>query len=645
MKPEPVKTDEATLKATLLADAASSLVGTRLTTYAAPSYAAPVQQPALSPLKPGERYNDFELIRELGRGAFATVFLARQLSLGRQVALKISPNRGREAQTLASLEHDHIIHVFSEAIDEVRQSRLMCMQYVAGATLADVMKQLTPSIRANGTGKDFLASLDKVSSQAEEFRPSALQERDALGAGNFFEAICWIGARLSSALEFAHDRGVLHRDIKPANILINPYGRPYLADFNLATLGSQDEETQMGGTLPYMPPEHLRAFASKAEADWSFVDARSDIYSLGVVLYELATGLRPYSSTLGLNASLQEGLLELINQRMQPVASLQAVLPTMPASLDQLIRKCLSPNPDDRFASATELRQALEACRSHLRSLDQLPPPPLGTGSLHAHPFISLLLISTFTNVLATVVNWSYNLIQIVGDLSMPQRRAFDWLVLIYNLIAFPVLVGITALLLRRAHREWTLLNDGRLVTPEQLVATRRRFNFLATWSILGSLAGWLPGGIIFPLVIHLGGEPISMEVFLHFIISFTLSGMIAITYCYLGSQYVVLRVLLPRLCGATSQNDQALREELKQLPGRLTFFQVLAGVIPLSGALLIVMIGYTTHGANWFRLLVCLLIILGMVGLILALRISHYLQRVLNILLNPERSGADRRS
>jgi eukaryotic-like serine/threonine-protein kinase len=262
----------------------------------------------------------------------------------------------------------------------------------------------------------------------------------------------------------------------------------------------------------------------------------------------------------------------------------------------------------------------------------------------HRHPFISLLLIPTFTNILATIVNWSYNLIQIVGDFTDPQRHAFNWLVAIYNSIAFPVLVGITAYLLRHRHREWVDLHDGRLVTSDEIASLRHRINFLATWSIYGSLIGWLPGGLIFPLSVHYGGEPLNLEQYVHFLISFTLSGMIAITYCYLGSQYVVLRVLLPDLCGATDQGDQTLRQELKRLPARLLIFQVLAGVIPLSGALMIVMVGHTYREDNWFRLLVCMLIVLGMVGFVLALQITHYLQRVLNILLNPEQRTVDSR-
>lgn len=635
MNSERQKIDDATAKATVIAEVLSSPHGTEQATGASHTLASQPNHP--QQLHLGERFGDFELLRELGRGGFGTVFLAQQLSLSRKVALKVSPNRGHEAKTLASLEHNHIVQVFSETVDEARQTRMLCMQYIAGATLADVMKQLNPSIRQQGSGKDLLAALDRVSSNTEDFRPSALQERESLSHGNFHEAICWIGSRLSNALEFAHERGILHRDIKPANILMNPYGKPFLADFNLACKATGEEVTEYGGTLPYMSPEQLQAFASRTDKDWEKVNQQSDLYSLGVVLYELATGQRPYSSALDITASYQDGLVDLAKKRMMPVARLQTVIRNIPSSLDQVIRRCLAPHPQDRFSSAAELGQALDVCRTHIRSQEQLPPPPRWAAYFHFHPFISLLLIPTVTNVIATMVNWSYNMIQIVNDLSVPQRRAFDWLVVIYNSIAFPLLVGITAFLLRRSHQDWAELHDGRLMQPARVTLLRRQVNFLATWSILGSLTGWLPGGIVFPFVIHVFGGAITVEVFLHFVLSFTLSGMIAITYCYLGSQYVVLRVLLPDLCGSTDRHDLTLRQELKRLPGRLAFFQMLAGIIPLSGALMIVMIGQTPTGDNWFRLLVCLLIVLGMVGFVLALQTTQYLQRTLNIVLHPE--------
>src|SRR4029078_8123360 len=111
--------------------------------------------------------------------------------------------------------------------------RLLCMQYVSGGTLHAVMNELTDEVREKGTGRDYLDAVDRISTRGEEFRPKALQEREALAAGDFFQAVCWTAARLAGALAFAHGQGVLHRDIKPANILINDYGRPFLADFNL----------------------------------------------------------------------------------------------------------------------------------------------------------------------------------------------------------------------------------------------------------------------------------------------------------------------------------------------------------------------------------------------------------------------------
>src|SRR5947209_3480594 len=105
---------------------------------------------------PGQQFGDFELLSLLGSGSFARVYLARQISLERQVALKISANRGTEARTLASLEHDHIVHVFSEVVDRERDLRLLCMQYVAGTTLAKVIAALGQRPAGEWSGRAIL---------------------------------------------------------------------------------------------------------------------------------------------------------------------------------------------------------------------------------------------------------------------------------------------------------------------------------------------------------------------------------------------------------------------------------------------------------------------------------------------------------
>src|SRR5260221_1184798 len=116
--------------------------------------------------------------------------------------------------------------------------------------------------------------------------------REMLAGMSYVEAILWIGARLADGLGHAHQRGILHRDLKPANILLTDEGQPMLLDFNL----SEDTKrhptasaAQVGGTLPYMAPEHLEAFQGGARP----VDARSDLYSLGIILYQLLTRLPP----------------------------------------------------------------------------------------------------------------------------------------------------------------------------------------------------------------------------------------------------------------------------------------------------------------------------------------------------------------
>src|SRR6185436_17157849 len=111
------------------------------------------------------------------------------------------------------------------------------------------------------TGADMLAIIDQAESLPTALDPSALHDREALGKMDAVEATAWIGARLAEALDFAHGHGVLHRDIKPANILVSPYGRPMLADFNISSQQAPGEHEEMFcGTIAYMAPEHLDAF-------------------------------------------------------------------------------------------------------------------------------------------------------------------------------------------------------------------------------------------------------------------------------------------------------------------------------------------------------------------------------------------------
>ncbi len=149
--------------------------------------------------------------------------------------------------------------------------------------------------------------------------------------------------------------------------------------------------------------------------------------------------------------------------------------------------------------------------------------------------------------------------------------------------------------------------------------------------------AGWLPGGVLFPLGIHLGAGPLGVEEFVHFIISFTVSGLIALTYCFFGVQFIVLRVLYPRLWAEAQDRRETAREELAAVRPRLRRFQFLAGVIPLCAAVLLVEVGSEVPGQRTFRLLITALIALSMAGFVLAITVSNLLFQTLTVLTTSE--------
>jgi serine/threonine protein kinase len=598
----------------------------------------PGEEPvATSPSEPGQILGDFQLLEMLGSGSFATVYLAQQISLGRQVALKVATNQNSEARTLASLEHEHIVHVFSETIDDERGVRLLCMSFVPGTDLERVLRALARRGPEEWNGQAILDAIDSQCRHEAMFDVAALRDRDRLADMTFDEAVCWLGARLAEALAHAHSRGVLHRDIKPANILLNRYGRPLLSDFNLAeSVHLAPSHEHFGGTVRYMAPEHLDAFtqAGLKEA----VDARSDLYSLGVVLYELLTG-RPF--LLGMPSGERTQVLQaLAAHRREQAPSPRAVRDTVPEVVDRVIRRCLEPDPAHRYQKAEDLVQALEGCRELLQIDRDFPPPLALTRATERRPGLMITLVALIPHLLGSIVNITYNKLSIVENLSPAQEQAFGQVLLAYNLLVYPLLVWawcraiVPILQLRRR------LSGTEAVDAEQVRALRRKSLKLPALLVVLSCLGWLPGGLLFPLGISLLTEPVSASVFGHFLISFTVSGLIATTYSYFGTQMVVLRILYPRLWVDPQAPRQQARRELGPIEGQVRIFLFAAGLIPLSGAILMVSVGAVEQFTLGFRLLVIGLIGLGMAGFGAALLASTRLSRTLSVLV-----GASSRS
>ncbi len=369
---------------------------------------------------PSDSVGGFHIILELGRGAFARVFLAAELNLGqRLVAIKLSQPEGDEPQILAQLQHTHIVPVHSVCDDRGTGLRILCMPYFGGANLAEVLAAaggLEPTLR---DGRSLVEALDHVgrnvsgvpsrasvpnsvnpplsagtgrtgskttpgfsstnaaerSATSSRFRsllsrlirprsatPKASNDgaahpnqpfRQFLHGASAIEAAVWIVARLAEGLEHAHGRGLLHRDLKPSNILLASDGTPMLLDFNLAArtlaepVENEAHRAVIGGTLPYMSPEHLDAFNPHGSTSPEAIDERSDIYAMGLILFEMLAGQRPFDEPPA-NVPLIQSLEEMIAARRHP-PSLRAHSPKVPWSLDALVAKCLSLDPARRY--------------------------------------------------------------------------------------------------------------------------------------------------------------------------------------------------------------------------------------------------------------------------------------------------------
>lgn len=300
---------------------------------------------------PGEFLGDFLLLLELGRGAQGRVFLANQLSLGdRLVVLKITPCETAEHLSLARLQHTHIVPIYCVQDHAARGLRALCMPYFGGATLGQVLDATQSIPPPKRSGKDLLDALDRLQAMPSLENQPRGPARQALGDATYVQAVCWIAACLADALQYAHERGLVHLDLKPSNVLLAADGQPMLLDFHLARppiLPDSLEPAWLGGTNGYMSPEQQSALLNTTlgRKVVHAVDARSDIYSLGVVLYQTLGGRLPPSPA--------------------PPPPLSSENPLVSVGLADVVRKCLALDPADRYADMAALAADLRRHLAH----------------------------------------------------------------------------------------------------------------------------------------------------------------------------------------------------------------------------------------------------------------------------------------
>lgn len=600
--------------------------GTEGATHPAPTSVESVQPRPDRRLRPGDRFGDFFIIRELGEGGFATVFLAHEVSLDRRVALKVSEKRGLdEGQTLAELEHEHIVRVHAQFTDQASGRHCLSLQYVPGSTLFGIIERLHEDGRRRETGQDLLDAIAVDERDDVPYDPAGLRNREALARCGFVAAVCRIGSQLAEALEFAHFRGIQHCDVKPANVLVNPYGRPLLADFNISVNAArQDAGKRVGGTLGYMPPEQLAMWLREPNQK---VDARSDLYALGVVLFEMITGRLPFPIRQDAEGTRADRLLLSEQRAFCPAISWENE--NIPPVVERILRRCLDPDPAKRYTHAGELARALNNAFDLLNVQQALPAGGKLTRRTERNPVGMFIALTLLPHLVGTIVNIAYNTTEI--RLNEAQKTAFVQVIVGYNLFVYPLCFFLLVCLLMPAYRGWKQARSG-VYPPQAIDQLRERVLRSAGYVSAVALMGWVPGGIIFPLCIDLLAGPVTWQVYAHFMVSFALSGLIAVVYSYFGIQFVVLRVVYPQLGNADARDTEGIKAELDRAARRLIFFQGLAAVVPLAGAVLLVVLASGEMTLS-FRLLVTSLIVLGMLGVGIAVSVTRRLTDIIVLL------------
>jgi eukaryotic-like serine/threonine-protein kinase len=297
--------------------------------------------------KAGERLGDFRLLAELGRGARGCVYLATQPSLAdRPVVLKLTALEGQEHLTLARLQHAHIVPLyFATAWPECHLQGL-CMPYLGGLTLGRLLRRLAEVPPGERTGRHVLEALEEARPAAERLSESASLPAPAsprgpvrrfLAGASFARGVCWLGACLADALQYAHECGLVHLDLKPDNVLLAADGQPMLLDFHLARtpLGpGEPAHGRVGGTPGYMAPEQEEAVAAAwaGETVPAAVDRRADVYALGMLLYGALGGETPVPGS---------GVVRALKRN-----------PQVSTGLADVVARCLEADPGRRYPEA-----------------------------------------------------------------------------------------------------------------------------------------------------------------------------------------------------------------------------------------------------------------------------------------------------
>lgn len=389
--------------------------------------------PAHDPREPPQVLGDFRLIREVGRGGMGVVYEAEQTSLGRRVALKILPFHaltdegdierfGREARAAANLEHPGIVSVYG--LGEDRGIHYYAMQFVAGESLDRILPEVRrlrsssraavaePRAKSASSTRSTAIALGLLSNrfdlpEAEEPPHSQTGSWNSPGVGpsptprplvsveenpeGYFLCAARVIRDVAEALAYAHDRCVLHRDVKPSNVILDMQGHAWVTDFGLAKAEGESGLTKTGelvGTLRYMAPERFQGEC----------DARSDVYSLGLTLYEVLTTEPAFSGSD--RAQLYKSVTERTPRRPRELE------PRIPRELERIVLKSIQRVPDQRYQSSLEMAEDLARYLEGRPVLARLPGPAHSVRTFWRRRRVAISVLVLLALAVAGTCSW-----------------------------------------------------------------------------------------------------------------------------------------------------------------------------------------------------------------------------------------------
>ncbi len=324
----------------------------------------------LAPLEPAEKcLGDYRILGEISRGGMGVVYEARQISLGRKVALKVLPfaalldqrqiaRFNHEAQAAAQLNHPNIVPIY--AVGSERGVHYYSMKYIEGQAVDQAIRELRDLAETFAPpGSSIVSSFPAAIRQADT--GSAISAALAINSRDFFRTVADLGIQAAEALHHAHQYGIIHRDVKPSNLLLDIRGKLWVTDFGLARLPEEAGLTKTGdmlGTLQYMSPE-------QAGGKSSLIDPRTNVYALGITLYEMLT-LRPAFE----GGDRQELIGRIVEHEPARPRRINA---SIPLDLENIILKAISKNREERYATAQELADDLRRFREGMPTFARRP--------------------------------------------------------------------------------------------------------------------------------------------------------------------------------------------------------------------------------------------------------------------------------